>query len=189
MKELLISGLIFMHIFANQAALACPADTTRSKKTFRNSIDFCPLSPFINIYAVHYSRRITPRSELVISPSYMNIHYNNIGYTDAWGGIIGYRYYLWNKLHLDYQLMPMLDHFYETNEKHRYSGFDLWNELRLGYVWDFHIGKLPVFLNFQWPFGFALYSEKKGKPESFRNYAARNPFFYFPPLFFTGVRF
>jgi hypothetical protein len=58
---------------------------------------------------------------------------------------------------------------------------------RFGYSFDFTIGKVPLFVNVQWPFGFALYSE--GKPESFKNRARENPLFYFPPLFFTGVRF
>lgn len=68
-------------------------------------------------------------------------------------------------------------------------GFDLWNEFRLGYVWDFQVGSIPAFINVQWPFGFALYSDGSAKPESFKQHVKENPFFDFPPMFFLGVRF
>lgn len=159
-------------------------------ESYKNAIDFCPLSPMIKIWAVHYTYRITPKSEIIAGPLYMNIPYENIGHTDAPGFIIGYRQYLWKNLHIDYQLMPAWDRYYEQNEKKRYPvGFDLWNEFRLGYSWDFNVARLPCFINVQWPFGFALYSDGNGKPQSFKDKAKENPFFYFPPLFFIGVRF
>ncbi len=160
-----------------------------SPVVYNNSVDFCPLSPMINIYAIHYCRRLTPRSEVIVGPSYMRISYEDIGHTDAPGFIVGYRHYLWKNLHIDYQLMPMWDRFYDTEAEKRYYGFDLWNEFRLGYSWDFKVGKIPAFFNLQWPFGFALYSDPDGKPESFKKHAEENPLFYFPPLFFLGVRF
>ncbi len=152
-----------------------------------NSLDFCPLSPLFRIYAVHYGHRFGSGSELILGPLYMNIHYEDIGHTDAPGFIIGYRHYLWKKLHVDYQLMPAWDNFYEKNEDRRYRGFDLWNEFRLGYVWDFSINDIPLFVNVQWPFGFGLYAQNK--PESFKEHEKENRFFYFPPMFFIGVRF
>jgi hypothetical protein len=164
-------------------------DTTDHKR-YRHSIDFCPISPLIGIYAIHYSYKITPKNEIIVAPSYMNIKYEDIGHTNAPGFIVGYRRYLWRNLHIDYQLMPMWDQFYEQNEDKTYPvGFDLWNEFRLGYAFDFKINKVPLFLNIQWPFGFALYSDPDGKPESFKQHAEENPFFYFPPLFFLGIRF
>jgi hypothetical protein len=167
------------------AAMSVAAGT--SYPQYRHSLDFCPLSPAINIYALHYCYQMTGHDELIVSPLYKKIPYKNIGHTDAWGFIAGYRRYFWRNLHADYQLMPAWDNFYEENEEKRYKGFDLWNEFRFGYSFDFTIGKVPLFVNVQWPFGFALYSE--GKPESFKNLARENPLFYFPPLFFTGVRF
>jgi hypothetical protein len=157
--------------------------------TYRHSLDFCPLSPLIDIYALHYSYRFTPRSEFIIGPLHTNIHYEDIGHTNSWGFIVGYRRYVWRALHIDYQLMPQWDRFYEENEQKEYDGFDLWNEFRLGYVWDFEVGSLPAFVSVQWPFGFILYSDPEGKPQSFKDHAEENPLFYFPPLFFVGVRF
>jgi len=162
----------------------------QDKPEYKHALDFCPLSPVIGIYALHYSYRFTPKSEFIISPSYMNIEYEGVGHTDAPGFIIGYRRYLWKNLHVDYQLMPMWDRYYSVEEDKTYPlGFDLWNEFRLGYSFDFKIKNVPLFLNVQWPFGFALYSDPAGKPESFKDRAAENPFFYFPPLFFVGIRF
>lgn len=154
------------------------------------SIDLCPISPLIGIYAIHYTHKITPKNAVIIGPSYMKIVYENIGHTNAPGIIIGYRRYVWKNLHIDYQLMPMFDRYYEMNENKYYPwGFDLWNEFRLGYEFDFNIGKAPLFLNIQWPLGFALYSDPKGKPESFKIKAKENPLFFFPPLFFVGLKF
>jgi hypothetical protein len=158
--------------------------------TYHHSLDVCPMSPFLRIYAIHYCYRITPNSEIIAGPYYANIHYKDIGNTDAPGFIIGYRQYLWKALHLDYQLMPQWDRFYEKNERKRYPvGFDLWNEFRLGYSWDFEVGSIPAFINAQWPFGFALYSDDSAKPESFRKKVKDEPFFFFPPMLFVGIRF
>ena len=143
----------------------------------------------MNIYAIHYCRRVTPRSETILGPLYARIPYEDIGHTDAWGFIAGYRRYVWKSFHIDYQLMPMWDHFYEENEDKRYYGFDLWNEFRFGYTWDFAVKRTPAFVHFQWPLGFALYSDPDGKPESFKDHAEEHPVFYFPPMFFMGIRF
>jgi hypothetical protein len=185
--RILISAFFTMLILS--AGKVNAQEAKAEEKTYFRSLDFCPLSPVIGIYAIHYSRRISPNSEFIVGPSYMNIHFKDIGHTDAPGFIVGYRQYLWKNLHLDYQLMPGWDNFYESNEDKRYRGFDLWNEFRLGYAFDFNLGKVPAFVNVQWPLGFVLYSEKEGKPESFKKYAEENPLFYFPPLFFTGFRF
>jgi hypothetical protein len=164
-----------------------PADAPET--TFRHSLDFSPLSPLFNIYAIHYCYKITPSSELIAGPLYMNIPYKDIGHTNAPGFILGYRRYIWKSLHIDYQLMPGWDRFYEENERKTYRGFDLWNEFRLGYSWDFTVGSLPLFVNVQWPFGFALYSDPDGKPESFKKHAKEEPFFYYPAMVFVGIRF
>ena len=168
-----------------------PDENTGNRVTnYLHSVDLCPMSPLFRIYAIHYSYRITPKSEIILGPYYANIQFPDIGNTDAPGFIVGYRHYLWESIHIDYQLMPQWDRFYEKNENKKYPvGFDLWGEFRLGYVYDFTIAGTPAFINFQWPFGFALYSDDSAKPESFKKKARENPYFYFPPLFFIGVRF
>ena len=165
-------------------------ESDSSQVTYKHSLDFCPMSPLFKIYAIHYTYRITPRSEIIVGPYYANIHYQDIGNTDAPGFIVGYRQYLWKALHVDYQLMPQWDHFYDSMTGKRYqTGFDLWNEFRLGYSWEFGVAGVPSFINVQWPLGFALYSDGSAKPESFKRHARENPLFYFPPMVFVGVRF
>lgn len=156
----------------------------------KNALDLCPMSPLFKIYAIDYTYKITPRSEIIAGLYYANIHYKDIGNTNAPGFIVGYRQFIWKSLHIDYQLVPQWDHFYEKNENRHYpQGFDLWNEFRLGYSWDFQVGNIPAYINVQWPFGFALYSDDNAKPESFKQHVKDNPFFYFPPMFFVGIRF
>ena len=162
---------------------------TPIRQHYSHSLDFSPLSPLFGIYALQYTYKLTESSSIIAGPLYMRIVYKNVGNTDAPGFLLGYRHYLWKQLHVEYQLMAGWDRFYEQNEKKRYQGFDLWNELRVGYVWDFELGAIPAFVTVQWPFGFALYSDSKGKPESFKQLVKDDPFFYFPPFFFLGVRF
>jgi hypothetical protein len=179
----------FLRTAVLTALLAGPFLCQTAPAQTRHSIDFTPMSPLMKIYAVHYCYRITPRSEIIAGPLYMRIHYDDIGHTDAPGFIVGYRRYVWRSFHVAYQLMPGWDHFYEENEKKRYDGFDLWNEFQFGYTWDFNVKRTPAFIHFQWPLGFALYSDPDGKPESFKKHARENPVFYFPPMFFMGIRF
>jgi len=180
----------YMIIISLLMVALAPAQEPTTDLKYKHSLDFCPVSPLFRIYAVHYCYRVTAHSEIIAGPYYANIRYKDIGNTDAPGFIIGYRQYVWKRLHIDYQLIPQWDHFYEKNEKKTYPlGFDLWNEFRLGYTWDFKVAWLPLFINVQWPFGFALYSDDSAKPESFKDWAKHHPFFYFPPMFFVGMRF
>lgn len=189
-RRRVLTGLILVSLWLQPTNLAAQQADSLSTETLRNAIDVCPLSPAFKIYAIDYTYRITPHSEIILGPYYGNIHYEDIGNTNAPGFIVGYRQYLWKSLHIDYQLIPQWDHFYEKNEDKRYPlGFDLWNEFRLGYIWDFRIGTVPAYINFQWPFGFALYSDGSAKPESFKQHARDHPIFDFPPMFFVGIRF
>lgn len=187
MKQVLFLGLAFITFFSTNLFAQSSEHQTDTVR-FKHSLDFCPLSPFIGIYALHYGHRFTANDELIVSPSYMRIQYPSIGHTNAPGFIIGYRRYLWKNLHIDYQLMPMWDRFYDKNEDKTYPiSFDLWNEFRLGYAFDFSISNIPLFINVQVPLGFALYSNPKGKSEAFKKHVKENPLFYIP-LFFIGTR-
>ena len=188
MKPNYFTSLIFMMIISTGVFTQATEHLTDTVR-YKHSLDFFPLSPVIGIYALHYGYRFTPKDEFIISPTYMRIQYPSIGHTNAPGFLIGYRRYLWKNLHVEYQIMPMWDRFYDLNENKTYpTSFDLWNEFRLGYVFDFKIKNIPLFLNLQIPLGFALYSDPKGKSEAFKQNAKENPLFYIP-LFFLGTRF
>jgi hypothetical protein len=116
----------------------------------------------------------------------MNIRYD-FGSTHAPAVIAGYRHYFWKSLHVEYQIWPAYDSFCEKNEAKYYKSFDVSNEFRLGYQFDFSMAALPCFVSLQWPFGFGLYSSNK--PQSFKNHEKVNRFFYFPPSLFLGVTF
>jgi hypothetical protein len=160
--------------------------TTNKNNFYRHGVELSPLSPVMNIYGVLYSYGITKKDWLVAGPVYMRIKYD-FGNTDAWALIVGYRRYLWRNLHLEYQLYPTYDDFFESRENKIYSSFDVWNEFRLGYKVDFRIKKAPLYLNVQWPFGFGLFASNK--PQSFKEAEKLNRFFYFPPMIFAGFRF
>lgn len=158
-----------------------------TKIQHRHSIDIFPFAPLIDIYGIHYIYQLTPKDELIIGFSYMNIKFDGIGETNSPALILGYRRYLWKNLHVEYEIWPSYDDFYEYNEKKYYSGFDIWNEFRIGYIFDFKVSNLPFFVNVQWPFGFGLYGSNK--PDSFWEFEKENKFFYFPPLIFVGLKF
>lgn len=90
----------------------------------------------------------------------MNIRFD-VGETRAGALILSYRYYIWKALHIEYQLWPTYDFFWKKNEGKTYESFDVWNEFRFGYRFDFEIGSAPLSLNLQWPFGFGLYASNK----------------------------
>lgn len=153
----------------------------------RHSLSFNPMVPFVGIYALHYSYRLTDHSEFITGFSYMNIQFEGSGHSNSPALILGYRRYLWKGLHLEYEIWPAFDAFYEKNENRFYKGFDLWNEFRLGYKYGFTAGNKQLYANLQWPFGFGLYASNK--PESFRKLAETDKYFYFPPLLSFGISF
>jgi hypothetical protein len=191
MKTSLISIIFLCGVLLTSATTFATKNnevhTTHATPEFRHTISFCPMVPFAGIYALHYYYRATPRSEWVAGLTYMNIRFEGSGYTSSPGLILGYRRYLWKGFHLEYEIWPAFDAYYETNENRHYKGFDLWNEFRLGYKVEFQAGRLPMQVNLQWPFGFGLYASNK--PDSFYEVTKNDQFFYFPPLLSFGVSF
>lgn len=175
----LVCMFLCMHVFAQDK------DSTGVIK-HRHSIDFSPISPLIKIYGVHYNYLMTQKDELILGLAYMNIHYD-FGNTNSPALVLGYRRYLWKQLHIEYQLWPCYDNFYEKTEDRYYESFDVWNEFRFGYQFNFRIKKTPLYNSLQWPFGFGLYASNK--PLSFKENEKENRFFYQFPLWFIGIRF
>ncbi len=186
-----ISIPLLMFILFNPQFNYCQSNVNPELQsdTSKNSVEFSPLSPFINIYAIYYNYKFTQNDEGMIGPVYMSIPYKDIGRTHASGLIIGYRRYLIKGFSFEYQLMPAYDNFYEENEEKYYNSFDLWNEFRISYKIDFSISDLPCYVNIQWPFGFSLYSGNK--PKSFKDHEKQgdNRFFYKALLLFVGISF
>lgn len=179
-----IIGLATIHVNGQPIEKKLPDNWNKSEK--RKSIDTSPISPLIDIWGVHFNYHITSKDELITGLSYMKIPYD-FGNTNSPALIFGYRRYLWKNLHIEYQLWPCYDEFYEKNENKIYKSFDVWNEFRFGYQFNFNIANLPFYTSVQWPFGFGLYASNK--PDSFLDYQKDNRFFYQFPLLFVGYRF
>ena len=96
--------------------------TSEEYQIYKHSIDFSPISPLINIYGIHYNYHLTPKDELITGFAYMKISYD-FGNTNSPALIIGYRRYLWRNLHIEYQIWPGYDNFYEKNEDKYYKSF------------------------------------------------------------------
>ncbi len=147
------------------------------------------MSPFINIYGIQYSYSFDQQNDLILGLAYMSIPQENVGRTHAGSLIIGYRRNFGSGWHAEYSIYPTYDNYFETNEKKYYNSFDLWNEFRFGYQYDFTISNFPVFVKAQIPFGFALYAGNK--PQSFKDLENEgdNRFFYKAVLVYVGIKF
>lgn len=185
----LITLLAFgSEVFAQQR------DTSNAKPFYRYSVETSPASPFLQmadagIWGIKLDYALTEKDEIKVGLAYMNLHFDE-GTTHAPSLILGYRRFLWKKLYVEYELWPGYDKFYEKNEDKYYESFDIWNEFRVGYQFNFEVKNVPAFVSVTWPFGFGLYSSNK--PESFydrMNQSFGNKYFYQFPLIFAGVKF
>ncbi len=153
--------------------------------SLNHTIETSPLMPFFNIWGVQYGYQFSPQKHLMLGLAYQNIKYKE-GRSHSPTIIMGYRHYFWEGLHLEYQLWPAYNAYYENNEQKYYKGFELWNEFRAGYTFDFSIKKIPLTLSLQIIGGFGLYAGNK--PESFIKQVKDEPIFIYPILF-LGYRF
>lgn len=154
-------------------------------KENRHTIEISPLSPMFKIYAVQYGYLLSQKNELMIGFAYANIEYEE-GRSHAPTLILGYRRFLWKGLHIEYQIWPAYNDYFETSEQKYYSGFELWNEFRTGYQFNFKILKVPLTINPQLLFGFGIYPGNK--PDSFIEIMKKEPLFIYPNVF-IGVKF
>lgn len=168
------------------AAIALrPTGLAAQGEAERNALEFSPVSPFIHIYALQFSRAVSARDELIAGAAYTNVKYDH-GRSHAPTLILGYRRYLVGRAHLEYQLWPSYNWYWEEDEEKYYAGPEVWNEIRPGYTVDFRVGGHSAFVNLQYLIGFALYGGNK--PESFKVQAEEEGVFT-APMVFLGWRF
>ncbi len=178
-----------MFLFCSSVNNAQHIGEGTQSENFSHSLEFSPMSPLMNIYAIQYSYAFDRKNDLILGLTYMSIPFDNVGRTHALGMIVGYRRNIGYGWHAEYSLYPVYDNFFAENENKYYNGFDLWNEFRFGYQYDFSISEIPVFVKAQIPFGFALYAGNK--PQSFkdRENEGDNRFFYKAVLVYVGIKF
>lgn len=181
-------------LFISMSVFSQIKTKSNSDDFYKYSIETSPVSPFLQmadmgIWGVKLDYALTPKDELKVGLAYMNLYFEE-GNTNSPSLILGYRRFLWKKLYVEYELWPGYDKFYEKHEDRYYESFDLWNEFRVGYQFNFKIKNLPSFVSVTWPFGFGLYSSNK--PDSFNdrmNQGFGDKYFFHFPLVFVGVKF
>jgi hypothetical protein len=190
--KLLILSFIFLNI---TNIVFAQNDTIFSKSTdLKHSISTDPILPLFNCFAMIYEYKKTEKSSFIIgfwygkaSETYPKM-LEYPGYAVNISPIFAYRYYFWRNLHAEYQLYPGYTKYYEKNEDKFYKSFNLFNEFRVGYKFNFRINKLPLFVNLQFPVGFTIFDTNE--PETFREIRKQDPIFYiFYPNVYLGVRF
>lgn len=160
----------------------------------KHSISSDPLLPLFNAFAIIYEYQRTDKSSFIFGFWYGKatetypkmLEYP--GYSVNISPVFGYRYYFWKKFHAEYQLYTGFTKYYEKSEDRFYKSFNLFNEFRIGYKFNFHIHRMPLILNLQFPVGFTIYDTNE--PETFRQIRKQDPIFYiFYPNLYLGIRF
>jgi hypothetical protein len=183
----IVMALALAGLMTTAAPRAAQAQIAEGQVVEGNTVEFSPVSPFIRIYVVQFARRLGDRNELLLGGGYTNIEYDN-GQSHAPTLILGYRHYFWRKAHIEYQLWPSYNWYYENNEDRYYEGAELWNEFRPGYTFDFHLGTTPFFLNVQYLIGWGLYGDES-KPQSWKDQVEEDGALFTAPMIFMGWRF
>lgn len=183
MKPLLLIVNLLILILSQQVS-GQTSGSEQQKEELKHTIEISPLSPFLKIYALQYNYLVTDKSELMFGFAYANIEYDE-GRSHAPTLILGYRRFIWKAYHLEYQLWPAYNNYYETIEQKYYAGFELWNEFRTGYQFGFKIGGVHLTLTPQLLCGFGILPGNK--PDSFLETVKKEPVFIYPNVF-LGVK-
>ncbi len=195
---IMLNGFIFCLVaclLSAQAQETYPsAGHDTASQVYRQNISAEPLLPFFSSAVLIYENQFHARQGLLFGFWYgkttetwpKRISYP--GHSHNYSAIIAYRRYIWRHLHLEYQIYPGYTSFFAAAEAKRYGSFSLFNELRVGYKFEFAVQRVPLLLNFQLPIGFTLF--ESNEPESFRAVRKQDPIFYiFIPNIYLGYRF
>jgi hypothetical protein len=90
----------------NSGGFAQPENGLATSR-FNESLDFCPVSPLFLC-----CRRISPQNELIVGPSYADIHHEDVVPTNAPGFVLGYRRFFWRTMPAGCRLMPQWDRYF-----------------------------------------------------------------------------
>ena len=193
MKRLLLLGgkLLLLGILSSLSHKGWTQEKNQSFNSIkRHAVEFFPITPFVGIYTAQYLNEFSPKNHLILGIAFVNVKTRNregeeVGQFYSPTIPIGYRRFIWKNLHAEYQLWPAYGIFYEKKEGRYYKGFDLYNEFRAGYLFNFKLGRVPLFLNLQYVYGFGLIPGNK--PQTFVEAARDQPHFHAPSLS-VGIR-
>lgn len=162
-----------------------------NQKVIKQSVETFPIMAAFGVYSLQYVYDWTENDSLILGLAYVNSTVSNqknevIGQFFAPTIPIGYRRYLLGNFHVEYQLWPAYNCYFDKTEDKFYNGFDLYSELRAGYRLDLKFGNTPFFLNLQYVYGIGLIPGNK--PESFIKVAEESPPFHVPSIS-VGIKF
>lgn len=187
----LISRLILQVLAILPLTVFSQIENDESPNDYHHQIEIFPIMAVFEVYSLQYSYRITPHLSFITGLAYVNVDVddpqgNKIGKMHSPTLSLGLRAYFWSNAHVEYQLWPAYNFYYDRVGDRYYNGFDLYNELRAGYRVDFTLAGMPFFTNLQYVFGFGLYPGNK--PENFIEATEDAPIFHVPSIS-VGMRF
>lgn len=160
------------------------------------SLETSLVDPFFSIYFLRYHYDLAQNDSLIFGIYYLRAEktFSGVSYSGSYSGLgplLGYRRMVWKKLYCEDQLLPLFAIYYSSGSGSTVSGFELWDELHIGYRFDFTIGPARLFLNAQGIVGFNLL--KTNEPEAFDTVETFDPAFHFPnfyvlPNILLGIR-
>ena len=151
--------------------LAFSTITSFADEQNKNCIETSLIDPFFSIYFLKYSYDTDSMSSLLAGGYYLYSEkaFSGKNYPGTYQGIsvfIGYRRYIFNRIYIEDQILPMYAIYKDSSIGNKSTGFELWNEIHLGYKLKLFSSKVQLVLNPQAILGICVY--EKNEPSSFK---------------------
>ena len=132
-----------------------------SKEKVRQGFITSTVAPFIGIYGLAFFREIksfnNTRGDILFGAAHQNQKTDD-GKFNGISLILGYRQFLFRKLCITEMFYPNYNHFLSSIDGKTYVGFDGFNEISLGWEFEFKINKrVSIALTPQFTYGQALF--------------------------------
>jgi hypothetical protein len=131
------------------------------KQKYRQGFVTSTVAPFIGIYAIAYFHEIKSfnnvRGDILFGAAHQNQKTDD-GKFNGISLVIGYRQFLYKKLCITEMFYPNYNHFQSSIDGKTYKGFDGFNEISLGWEFEFKLTKkVSMPLTPQFTYGQALF--------------------------------
>lgn len=112
------------------------------------SIEVSVLAPIASIYYGLFGYKLWDGGQLLVGPSFIGLdEESGSGSHEAYTAVIGASQRIWRGLQVRNLSFVSYDRFHSDVDGQLYKGLMLWNEVRLGYVFDFSIKGESLYLN------------------------------------------
>jgi hypothetical protein len=174
--------VIVLGLACGQPLTAQESGSSDTQKRF--SVETSVLDPLFSIYFARLYYRVGSRDELGLGAYclWADATFSAVPYPGPYRNLsllIDYRRDLGSQWYVEYQAMPSYVVYLDSGIGT--EGFELWNEIHIGYEINFSIGRASLFISPQVTLGFCLY--KGNEPSSFRTAEETNPAFFFPNFY------